>query len=287
MELANKYATGEEAVRCQTRASQDKAESSGHKGNRNNSDSRRNNNNNRNQKRKGGSGDGVSGADLVVATERGNQRRDDDQKQNRPWTQRKTQRLSYEEIMDKPCSFHSTKDRQAGHSTRECSFLRRIRTENLPANEADENGPAAGGGDQQYPKRDGVLMIFRGLDSRTSRKLRDREVKATTPAVPQWLNWSEMAVSFDRSDHPDYIPHPGKHALVVDPQVGGYKLTKVLMDGGSSINIMYVDTLRQMKIPESRLRPSSTTFHGIVPGKCAQPLGQIALEVVFGEPNNF
>jgi hypothetical protein len=50
---------------------------------------------------------------------------------------------------------------------------------------------------------------------------------------------------------------------------------------------MYVDTLRRMKIPESRLRPSSTTFHGIVPGKCAQPLGQIALEVVFGEPNNF
>jgi hypothetical protein len=36
-----------------------------------------------------------------------------------------------------------------------------------------------------------------------------------------------------------------------------------------------------------QLRPSTTPFHGVVPGKRVQPLGQIDLPVWFGTPNNF
>lgn len=151
----------------------------------------------------------------------------------------------------------------------------------------DENGLAAGSAGEPYPREKGVLIIFHGLDSKSSQNLRSREVNATVPAVPQWLNWSEIPIGFDRSDHIDHVPHPGKHALVVDPQVSGFKLRKVLMDGGSNINILYADTLKQMQIPESKLRPSGTIFHGIVPGKSGKPLGQIALDVMFGKPDNF
>ena len=44
------------------------------------------------------------------------------------------------------------------------------------------------------------------------------------------------------SPPPLRVDNPGQLALVVDPQVGGYKFTKVLMDGGSSINILYYET---------------------------------------------
>ena len=59
------------------------------------------------------------------------------------------------------------------------------------------------------------------------------------------------------------------------------------MDGGSGINIIFTKTLEDMFIPTSILKNSSTTFHGIVPGKAVYPLGKISLEVVFGNENNF
>jgi hypothetical protein len=59
-------------------------------------------------------------------------------------------------------------------------------------------------------------------------------------------------------------------------------LTKVLMDRGSILNILYASTLDKMGIPRSSLRPSKAPFYGIVPGKEAVPLGRIRLNVTFG-----
>jgi hypothetical protein len=39
------------------------------------------------------------------------------------------------------------------------------------------------------------------------------------------------------------VPSPEKYPLVVDPVIGNVRLTKVLMDGGSSLNIIYAETL--------------------------------------------
>jgi hypothetical protein len=35
-------------------------------------------------------------------------------------------------------------------------------------------------------------------------------------------------ITFDRSDHPESIPQPGRYPLVVDPIVSTKRLTKVL-----------------------------------------------------------
>ncbi|KAI4996798.1 hypothetical protein ZWY2020_052140 [Hordeum vulgare] len=107
------------------------------------------------------------------------------------------------------------------------------------------------------------------------------------PAVPRYLNWSEQLVTWSRADHPPQIDNPGDLALVVAPQVGGYTLSKVLMDGGSSINIVYYDTFRRMNFDEKDLMPSTTVFHGIVPGKSAYPVGRIKLNVAFGDESNY
>jgi hypothetical protein len=69
--------------------------------------------------------------------------------------------------------------------------------------------------------------------------------------------------------------------------VGPKRLTKVLMDGGRSLNIIYASTLNAMGIPRSCLRPTGVPFHGVVLGKQAVPLGQIDLPVTFGSPTNF
>lgn len=42
-----------------------------------------------------------------------------------------------------------------------------------------------------------------------------------------------------------------------------------------------------MKLAESMIEPTKTTFHDIVPGRKAYPIGKVALPVTFGTPENF
>ena len=58
-----------------------------------------------------------------------------------------------------------------------------------------------------------------------------------------------MPIIFDQDYHAVSIPRPGSYPLVGDPVVSNMRLSKVLMDGGSSLNILYIDTLEAMGIP--------------------------------------
>ncbi|XP_066392836.1 uncharacterized protein [Miscanthus floridulus] len=74
---------------------------------------------------------------------------------------------------------------------------------------------------------------------------------------------------------------------MVNPIVGMKWLTKVLMDEGSGLNIMYTKTLDGMGIDRSHIQPTRAPFHDIVLGKQAIPIGQIGLLVTFGNPSNY
>ena len=120
-------------------------------------------------------------------------------------------------------------------------------------------------------------------DSNRRQKVTRREVYMAQQATPPFLRWSESAITFNRTNHPDTISHPGRYSLVVDPIIGPKRLTKVLMDGGSGLNIMYAKTLDEMDVDRTNLRPTRAPFHDIIPGKQAMPLGQIDLPVTFGD----
>ena len=75
--------------------------------------------------------------------------------------------------------------------------------------------------------------------------------------------------------------------MVLDQTINGYHLTRILMDGGSSLNLMYQDTIHKMGIDPTRISQSTTTFKGVIPGPEARCTGSLVLEVVFGSPNNF
>src|SRR5438132_7493341 len=107
------------------------------------------------------------------------------------------------------------------------------------------------------------------------------------PVTPKYLKWSEVPITFDRSDHPNNIPHPGHYPLVLDPIVQTVKLNRVLIDGGSGLNILFAKTLDDMKIPCSDLSRSSSPFHGVVPMTSEIPLGQITLPVTLDTQENF
>jgi len=128
-----------------------------------------------------------------------------------------------------------------------------------------------------YPEVEQVFFILGGPSANLTtrqRKRERREVFSVQVATPAYLDWSEEPISFSRDDHPGYIPNPGHYPLVVDPVIGNTRFSKVLMDGGSSINIMFAPTLELMGISVKDLEPSRSSFHGIAPGKRVLPLGR-------------
>ena len=64
-------------------------------------------------------------------------------------------------------------------------------------------------------------------------------------------------------------------------------MTKIFMDGGSGVNIIFADTLRRMNRSVENLPQSANTFHGIVRGKAIRPEGTIQLNVTFGDAAHF
>jgi hypothetical protein len=59
------------------------------------------------------------------------------------------------------------------------------------------------------------------------------------------------------------------------------------MDGGSSLNILYANTLELLELDQSRLQDDAAPFHGIMLGKRTRPLGRIDLPVCFDTPSNY
>ena len=50
--------------------------------------------------------------------------------------------------------------------------------------------------------------------------------------------WSDTAITFNASDEPRFRTARAPAALVLSPIVDGFRLTKVLMDGGSGLNLI-------------------------------------------------
>ena len=85
------------------------------------------------------------------------------------------------------------------------------------------------------------VIIFGGSNaiySKRQHKVRYREACVAKTAVPSFLHGSESMITFDQRDHPSHIARPVRYPLIVDPIVRKKRLTKVLMDGGSGLNIL-------------------------------------------------
>ena len=57
--------------------------------------------------------------------------------------------------------------------------------------------------------------------------------------------WSNTAITFNTSDEPKFRTARAPAALVLSSIVDGFLLTKVLMDGGSGLNLIYGETLQK------------------------------------------
>jgi hypothetical protein len=113
----------------------------------------------------------------------------------------------------------------------------------------------AKGGDQEKKPKDPkgdfpkahkeVNYIYGGPESHESwrkQKLTVLEVMAVKSATPKYHKWSEAPITFDCSDHSNIVPKWARYPLLVSPIVKDVELNRVLIDGGNSLNILFLKT---------------------------------------------
>jgi hypothetical protein len=147
------------------------------------------------------------------------------------------------------------------------------------------------GGGGAFPRVDReVNFIFGGHGSQENKrqqKLNDRQILVATTGPPAPYRWSEHPITFTRADQWLNFDHPGEYPLLVDPVIRESRVKKVLVDGGSSINVTFPRTLQGLGVHLKELHESDIPFFGIVPTEGEYPLGHIYMPVTFGTPENY
>jgi hypothetical protein len=176
----------------------------------------------------------------------------------------------FDKMLKESCPYHQG---PVKHTLEECFMLRRYFHKAGPPAEggrAHDNDKKECHKAEEFPEVHDCFMIYGGHVANASarhRKQERREVCSVKVAALVYLDWSDKPITFDQGDHPDRVPSPGKYPLIVDPIIGNIRLTKVLMDGGSSLSIIYAETLGLLQIDLSLIRAGAAPFHGIIPGK--------------------
>ena len=76
--------------------------------------------------------------------------------------------------------------------------------------------------------------------------------------------------------------HPHDDALVISIRVGNYNVHRMLVDNGSSADILYYPAFQQMGINRARLTPTNAPLVGFG-GTRVLPLRAITLPVTVGD----
>jgi hypothetical protein len=274
MDIATKFSSGQEAVEAifrkdkqpQGRQKEDAPEAFVQRGSK------------KKAKKKAQATRNAVDADLVAATEHRNPRKPPGGVN------------TFNKMLKESCPYHRG---PVKHTLEECDMLRRYFIKAGPSAEGGKdqgNSKKGGDKDDEFPEVRDCFMIYDGQVANASarhRKQERREVFSVKVVAPVYLDWSDKPITFDQGDHPNYVPSLGRYPLVVDPVIGNARLTKVLMDGGSSLNTIYAETLGLLGIDLSTIRAGAAPFHGIIPGKRVLPLGQLDFPVCFGTPSNF
>ena len=92
----------------------------------------------------------------------------------------------------------------------------------------------------------------------------------------------DIAITFSDSDL-EGCQHPHDDPLVIRAVVANKTIHRVLVDNGSSVDIIFASAFDQMGIEREKLEPVSTHLRGFS-GEKVLPLGSIQLVLTLGDP---
>ncbi|XP_057949272.1 uncharacterized protein LOC131144550 [Malania oleifera] len=195
--------------------------------------------------------------------------------------------------VSKFCQFH----KDHGHNTEECIQLRNkiealikrgylsrfIKKEDPPMKTREQKRPNKNDKEEQVIAE--IAVIFGGStsagDSGGSQKRYAKQVLSVEKGEPNSKrNRQGEDIFFDSQDE-EGVQQPHDDALVLSLLVANYKVKRVLIDNGSSANIMFWSVLEGIKIGKERLKSIATPLVGFG-GDVVHPIRTITLPVTMG-----
>ena len=119
--------------------------------------------------------------------------------------------------------------------------------------------------------------------SKKARKIYLRMVQSVQlmGSIPKIARRESPIIGFSEEDA-RRLHHPHDDALVVSVHVGDCNVHRMLVDNGSSADILYYPVFQQMGIDRARLIPTNAPLVGFG-GTKVLPLGAITLSVTVGD----
>ena len=96
--------------------------------------------------------------------------------------------------------------------------------------------------------------------------------------------WSHIPITFD-STNIKLKDYPHIDAMTIETNLAGWAVTRILVDSGSSANILFASTFDNMKLDRNLLQPARRPLYGFR-GKQVKAIGKITLLVTFGDQSN-
>ncbi|XP_073153008.1 uncharacterized protein [Henckelia pumila] len=135
---------------------------------------------------------------------------------------------------------------------------------------------------ENHPHRGMIHMILGGTtdgDSGRARKAHGRRLE-NFEVNSQLSCPNDPNINFGREDLKDVVV-PHNDPLLVTLIIANYDVARIFVDTGSSVNIIFKETLDQMRLEGFELDPITTELYGFT-GHALQPLGQIVLPLSLG-----
>ena len=108
----------------------------------------------------------------------------------------------------------------------------------------------------------------------------DIEMISVEDRAPKKARTEDELITFSEDDA-QHVRFPHSDSLVMDVQIANMMVKMVLVDTGSSVNILYKSSLERMKLSVKDLEPCNQTIYGFS-GEGLAPTGSIRLQVTAG-----
>jgi hypothetical protein len=137
----------------------------------------------------------------------------------------------------------------------------------------------------------GTIMPISGgsaleFETKKERKHYFREVRnICVEERVERTRWSHIPITFSEEDVKlQGFPH--SDALVIEANIASWTLGKLLVDNGSSADIIFADAFDKMGLSKDLLQPPYTQLYGFGGGRVIHALGKVVLLVSFGTVQN-
>ncbi|XP_076943051.1 uncharacterized protein LOC143613149 [Bidens hawaiensis] len=131
----------------------------------------------------------------------------------------------------------------------------------------------------------GGSYIYGTSFSSAKRHVKETKLENGERPIRTTILTDQRIITFDEDGH-THLQEPHHNSLIIILFISNHYVRRILVDGGSSVNIVQADVLKKMNIPETKFTPRSSVLVGFS-RETKNTLGDIKLPIYIEGVNFF